>query len=913
MSLRPWLTQLAEETAAPGRVAGALNRLVQAWPEGEADFQTTLEEFPPGPPALASLLAASEIAAERIVARPELLRWLADPANCMARSRASRLQQDLRGESPEGVGAQRFAGLRRLKSREMIRIALRDVAGLASLEETTADLSTLASVCLDAVLQHWTEELTGRLGDPETPFTILGMGKLGGNELNYSSDIDLIFLYGEEGEVRPGFSRHQFFTRLAEKLIATFGENHPEGPLFRVDLRLRPEGDAGPLVRSLESMETYYAGFGETWERMVLIKTRGVAGDEELAYEFSQYLQPFIYPKIISTDILDEVAAVKGRIEKQLSRSDRETRHVKLGRGGIREIEFVTQSLQLLHGARHAFVQEPNTLKALEALAQLDIMDRPTADQLSEAYRFLRRVEHRLQMRKEQQTHSLPEQPEAMEELARGLGFPDRSGFQEELRGHTERVRGVFEKTMGGVGGETKEQAHDLGELFREPDRARGLLEEIGGGGRSVHVSGRTRRLFEKLEPVLLKELGSRADPDGALTRFTRFIQGYGIRGLLFESLLANPKLLELLCRLFDASRFGSELVFQKPQLIEEIARSGDLDLAPDAKEHLQRIEAGQGGAGEGLRSYRNEELLRILLRDLLEIAPPWTIIRELSDLAEACLIQTARENGLEEQLTVVGLGKFGGRELGYGSDLDVVFVGSDSAPATTLMQAMTRREKDGVLYSVDPRLRPEGDAGLLVPALDQYRDYFEGRAQFWEIQALTKSRPVFGPEGEAFQSWARERWARESSREDLGALIQEMLDKIYGNRGKDRPDDQFKTGRGGLITVEFTVQALQMRHRVESPSTEEALGCLEEGGQLKAGNANTLREAYHFFRFIESTLRRVDNSGVSALPRSDEERQVAIRRLGFANEEALMQRMLPMREEVDALSRGLLKQLDAG
>src|SRR5438477_9025103 len=297
----------------------------------------------------------------------------------------------------------------------MTHISMREVAEASALEDTTAELSCLAGVCLATVYEECDTRLRARAGAPGTEFTILGMGKLGGRELNHSSDIDLIFLYGEEGQGR--FTNHEWHNRLAEQIVKSFSGGEPN--LFRIDLRLRPEGSAGPLARSLESMENYYAGFGETWERLALIKARHVCGSKELAYEFLRQHQPFIYPKSPTPDVLEEISAIKRRIEREIVGRENIERDVKLGAGGIREIEFVVQTLQLLHGARHAFLQETSTLKALPILAQLELIPGAEARALESESRFLRRVEHRLQIEAEQQTHTVPENGAALDRLAR--------------------------------------------------------------------------------------------------------------------------------------------------------------------------------------------------------------------------------------------------------------------------------------------------------------------------------------------------------------------------------------------------------------------------------------------------------------------------------------------------------------
>ena len=406
-----WIRKKARASINPSPVENALLELSKVWPATAPALVDLIENFPLGEGAVTHLLAISSICATRLIQHPETLLWLSDPNICQAPRERVEMAGALRAIAGDEFAADNFRALRLWKNRETVRIALREVADAASLEETTAELSQLAEICIRRVLQHWDAELRLRHGSPEAEFAVLAMGKLGGRELNHSSDVDLIFLYSEEGKFSPHFSYHEFFNRLATKILETFNSAHPAGSLFRVDLRLRPEGSAGPLARSLESMENYYAGFGETWERLALIKARGIAGSEEVAYDFLRQHQPFVYPKSATPDLLEQIANIKQRIEHDVVGARRLHRDVKLGRGGIREIEFVVQTLQFIHGARNAFLQETSTIKALHALAELELIPRKEIVDLDRAYRFLRRTEHRLQIEAEQQTHTLPEDP----------------------------------------------------------------------------------------------------------------------------------------------------------------------------------------------------------------------------------------------------------------------------------------------------------------------------------------------------------------------------------------------------------------------------------------------------------------------------------------------------------------------
>src|SRR5437016_6347497 len=412
-----WVREKAAASLNPSQVETTLFQLNERWLATAPPLAEVVEQFPLGEAALLHLLAVSSICATRLTRNPETLLWLFQPEVCLASRGYTEMYRELRALAGDSVAHQDFAALRSWKGREMTRVALRELANVAPLEETTGELSQIAGICIRRVFEHWNTELRKRHGSPAAEFVILGLGKLGGGELNHSSDVDLLFLYSEEGQLTPHISYHEFFNRLGKSILETFSTPHPGGSLFRVDLRLRPEGSAGPLARSLESMENYYAGFGETWERLALIKARGIGGSRELAYEFLRQHQPFTYPNSPTPDLLDEIANIKRRIERDIVGHDELERDVKLGTGGIREIEFVVQALQLIHGAHHAFLQEASTLKALRGLRQLDLLPRDEVLTLDKAYRFLRRVEHRLQIETELQTHTVPREAEALRRI----------------------------------------------------------------------------------------------------------------------------------------------------------------------------------------------------------------------------------------------------------------------------------------------------------------------------------------------------------------------------------------------------------------------------------------------------------------------------------------------------------------
>jgi len=895
-----WIREKAAASLNPPQVETTLVQFSEKWPVTAQSLDDVVEQFPLGEPALLHLLAVSSICATRLTRNPETLLWLARPEVCLASRGYAEMFSELHALADDSISNQNFAALRFWKGREMTRVALRELANVAPLEETTGELSQIAEICIRGVFEHWDAEFRRRHGSPKAEFAILALGKLGGGELNHSSDVDLLFLYSDEGQLTPHLSYHEFFNRLGKKVLETFSTPHPEGSMFRVDLRLRPEGSTGPLARSLESMENYYAGFGETWERLALIKTRGIAGSRELAYEFLRQHQPFIYPKSTTPDLLDEIANVKRRIERDLVGPDKLERDVKLGIGGIREIEFIVQALQLIHGAHHPFLQEPSMLKALRALRQLDLLPRDEVLTLDKTYRFLRRVEHRLQIEAEQQIHTVPQEPEVLQQLSRSLRFSSAEDFTAALRERMCAVRPIFRRIISEMPAEPAKI--DL-EIFSDQKRAGKALANLAQGPASFHVAPRTRQTFRKLRPILLEWLTKAADPDATLNQFVRFVEAYGLRSLLFELLVTNPRLLELLVKTFDASRFASELLIRRPQLLEDITRDPTFDEPRSVSENLRRLDSLGADASnlDPIRAYRYRQLLRIVLRDALGLAKPEAIFTELSDLAEACMLFVGKLLG-GERLTIVALGKFGGRHISYGADLDVLFVGDDIRSAQNLVVTMAQPTAEGNIWLLDARLRPEGEKGPLVCSVETYQSYYANRAQHWELQALTRARAVTGPLQGEFIEIAKRAWRHAGQDVDLPIKIDNMLERIRRERGSGSDFLDFKTGTGGIIEGEFLVQALQMRENIWEPNWERALDQLGTRGHLTDSDVGELKLAYTFLRRCESVLRRYDNRSVSALSSDPgEQRKLAIR-LGYHDLEAFRQKYANARETIHAL-----------
>jgi glutamate-ammonia-ligase adenylyltransferase len=976
---KPDWQKLAAGSADPARVRHflALLAATEAGPQLEKYSADQIR-------VVVALLNGSQALGNLLVANPGWLSVL-DIGQLKFPRRADGLRREMEGGLKPRLEACDYAGalteLRRFKQREMLRIAARDLARLGDVVEITREISDLADVCLNAVWRICRPQFIGRFGQPfhqdadgnwqRTEFCVLGMGKLGGQELNYSSDVDVLFLYSDEGEVfkappvkgkaqHPTMSNRQFFSKLAEAFVAEVSRVTADGMLFRIDLRLRPEGDAGPLCRSLPSYENYYTEWGQTWERMMLIKARGVAGDESLAGEFLEMIQPFRFPGSISADVLHEIAAVKDRIEKEIVGAEELERNVKLGRGGIREIEFIAQSLQILHAGRLPFLQTAQTLPCLAKLAQYQFLAEADVQQLDAAYRFLRDVEHRLQMEDNQQTHVIPADRPAQQRLAGLMGFPSLAEFEAALQRHTGNVRRVYDQLLkadtpksahavlppGFAGAEAEWKSLLAAHSFRDPETAFRLLKEFAEGPGYVHVSPRTTELARQLilkflalcpqkkstvhspQSKVSPQSAILSDPDRVVTRLDSYLEAYGSHAALLEMWHGNPAAFELVLLLFDRSEFLAEAAIRTPDLIDDFVAGGRLRQRKTAPEILKDLRHGLGDADQflWLRRYHEAEQMRLGLRDILGLADFEQNLAELSALADACLQYALevvmRKNKIKmPPFVVIGLGKLGGCEIDYGSDLDILFV--TDAPAKSLpklqrlavevMELLSRRTEQGMVFHTDARLRPDGEKGLLVNTLAAGGNYYRERAQLWEIQALTRTRPVAGnfALGEKFQKLAatltdfsqagqasslspsqrkrknRDRLEACPTLPDWKKQIHQMRMRIEKERTPQGRDDlAIKTGKGGLMDAEFIAQALCLENGWQEANTLRALeraraavgvqslDCVPAKSTLKRelqpltrGDFEKLLENYRHLRRVEGILRRWSYEGETVLP----------------------------------------------
>jgi glutamate-ammonia-ligase adenylyltransferase len=891
-----------------------------------------------------------------------------------------------------------YRTLRIFRKQEMLRIGLRDLLGKADLQETVAELSDLAEVCLQKAYEWADAGLQKRYGRPviEKPegtpakagFAVIAMGKLGGRELNFSSDVDLMYVYASDGEteglrypdgtVMNKITNHQYFIKLAEKLSAAIGEKTEDGFVFRVDLRLRPEGQRGPLAQSLGGYELYYESWGQTWERSALIKARPVAGDETVGWEFTERITPFVFRKYLDYGAISEIRDMKQKINKDVELKGRTYRDVKLGYGGIREIEFVIQALQLIYAGRDRTLREKNALKALHMLSQKGLITYREHAALSKAYVFLRTVEHRIQILDDLQTQTMPSEAAELRTLARRTGYREQGREAELLlrdaAEHTRKVRAIYDELFAFTGEgdapetagsdydrlldpETTEQeavALLAGHAFRDLGKAYRNLLLLREGHAFVHQTPRSRRLFHDLFPPLFQEIISSPDPDMALNHLESFLAVQG-SWEAFQSLVKlDTSAVKVLIAIFANSEYLSRMLVSRPvylqNLLESRRTSGAGTVAVFSKELRDALDEAPDISLklDALRGFKHQEEIRIGMADLLSNVPVTAVSRDLSKLAEVCLdaalklsiAETAQRYGIPGSfsgIAIIGVGRLGGRELIYGSDLDILFVFSGSRAAVppavltvfeyfskvaektiSFLSTLTR---EGFVFRVDTRLRPTGSKGPLVQSIDAFRSYFSGKAETWERQALLRARFVAGDRevGAEFTGELRNLIYRDEDRDRLARDILTMRKRMEGELGKESTASyNIKQGAGGLVDIEFLVQYLQLLHGKQRPSvrvpgTYNALRALGKEKLLDADDYHVLTRAYQFVRQLESRMRIVANQATSDLSRDPERLQLLARRMGYQDGggtagEKLLAHYAQVSEQVRRLFERMLK-----
>jgi [glutamine synthetase] adenylyltransferase / [glutamine synthetase]-adenylyl-L-tyrosine phosphorylase len=997
--LFPFLGRFLPRCPDPDMALNNLERFL-ANPGGRQQLPVLLEGRARPLEILLQLLSTSQSFSDMLIANPEHLDMLRVP---LRRSPSdAELRDQLQAEvdaSYEDSAVLRV--FRRFRQRQVLRIGTNDIIRDRPLEEITRDISRVADAALEVALAVALRNVGKRFGQPYTiggtlaRCVVLAFGKLGGEELNYSSDIDLMFLYDEEGGTRgkrvTSIDNGEFFGRVVGEVVRLLSAHTDRGQAYRIDLRLRPDGHRGTLARSLASTLSYYDTLGRTWERQALIKLRPVAGDLKLGAEFLHVIEPFVYRKYLSVAEINEIKALKRQIENKTSRAGTSDSEVKTGHGGIRDIEFTIQFLQLLNGGDLSGVRQRNTLLAMEALERVGCLTDQEYQILDDAYRFLRKTEHRLQILFDLQTHRLPEGEDELRKLALRMGYarpvatgvppvarlvaaggppasPHGDGatggppvatvysaldaFQQDYREKTNLNRQILDHLLHQAFQSEDGEASPEADLILDPnpdsETMRSVLSRYGfrdvqGAYQNLAQlaqesvpflsTRRCRHFLASIAPHLLRALADTPDPDMALVNLEKVTDTLGAKAVLWELFSFNPPSLTLYVDLCAWSEFLSEILIRNPGMIDELLDSLVLNqprTLVELREELAGLCRGAADPDPILHSFKDKELLRVGVRDILGKETIRETTAALSDLAEVILGEIAAlqyppllkrfgipylsegpRAGQPSRCALIGLGKLGGRELSYHSDLDLVLVyegdGRTGPPAdasrftrfeatdnfhffTELAQRIIKVAgvlgPMGRLYQVDMRLRPTGKSGSLVIPLPEFHRYYEGGgAQLWERQTLTRARLVGGDV--------------EFGAEVMGAIAEraygvpwqpEMLTEIAGMRERleaSRSERSLKRGFGGIADVEFLVQLLQLKYGGATPelratNTWDALEALHARGLLAAEERDALRTSYDFLREVESRLRIVHNRSLDDLPQKPADLQMLARRLGF-------------------------------
>ncbi|MGM8931665.1 bifunctional [glutamate--ammonia ligase]-adenylyl-L-tyrosine phosphorylase/[glutamate--ammonia-ligase] adenylyltransferase [Salinicola halophyticus] len=886
---------------------------------------------------LARVVVLSDFALDALATRPALLPVLLDSGELETAPSRVQIEETLRGRLAETDSEETLhRALRRFRQARMLGIVWRDLNG-ADMWQTAAKVSELAEVCLEGALGWLETHLAPRWGQPAPRadgtvqrLIVLGMGKLGAGELNLSSDIDLIFAFAEKGTTQGGereYEHQQYFTKLGQKLIAALDAITADGFVFRVDMRLRPMGDGGPLVGNFNALTGYYQDQGREWERFAMLKARPVAGDLNAGRQLLDLLSPFIYRKYLDFGAIESLREMKAMIHREVKRLGRDD-NIKLGRGGIREVEFVVQAFQLIRGGRDTELQIPSLRDAMEQLVSLELLPQPVVDELRGDYEFLRNLEHALQAQQDRQTQQLPSDPENQARLAMAMRMPDWTSLREALHQCRERIRGHFDAVVADPDDESQTADDESSEgdavwhqlWHGEMDDAEAervmaaagydlpeALRRLKAFRDSRGVQAMQRIGYERLEavmPMLLQAAADSETPTTALERVLPLVEAVLRRTAYLSLLRENPQVLPSLIRLCAASPWIAEQLARHPILLDELLTPATLyspadkqRLADELRQTLARIpEDDEEGWLEAMRVFKQTQVLRVAASDiaggrvLMKVSDYLTAIAEVvldSVLQMAWRSLTARfgqpkprDGSDEAAFLVVGYGKLGGIELGYGSDLDLVFL-YDAAPrgvtdgaksidnlmfftrlGQRIIHLLSVTTPSGTLYEVDMRLRPSGNAGLLVSSLQAFADYQRKDAWIWEHQALVRARAVAGDRalGERFEAVRREVLGGERDCDELRREVVRMRLKMrehLGSGGDAREAGQFhlKQDAGGLVDIEFMNQYAVLALSARTPELLEVtdnmrlMDALAESGTLSEQDARDLQAAYLAYR----------------------------------------------------------------
>ena len=887
--------------------------------------------------SLAEIVETSRYLARLLAARPDLA---AETGTCLQQPlSAADLAAWLDAQALDEAGLK--PALRRLKQRAYARICARDLAGLAPLAEVTESMTLIADVAVAGALEVVRRGLVERYGTPRDAagraqeLIVIGMGKLGGRELNVSSDIDLIFVYPEDGDTdgARSISNFEFFTRLGRGLINAIADVTEDGQVFRVDMRLRPNGDSGPLVASFEMLETYFVTQGREWERYAWIKARPMTGNGagngagSRWDELEAIRRPFVFRKYLDFGAINAMRELHAQIRQEVAKKDKAD-NVKLGPGGIREIEFIAQVFQLIRGGRDPALQIKPTLQVLKLLAAQGQLTAEAVGELSAAYDFLRRVEHRLQYLDDAQTHMLPNNDADRALVARAMGFGSYEALLAELDDHRAAVARHFEAVFAdpnrgehklaglwrGAGGD--DQGEEFARLgYAAPAEAAQRVAALREGPRYQQLAAGIRERFDALVPQLIQAAAEMSDPDATLARCLALLESISRRAAYLALLQQYPQALRKVAELVSSSSWAADYLQRHPILLDELLDPRLLEVQPDwsglrgqLAERLAELEPDTERQMDLLRETHHAQVFRLLAQDVAGLYTVERLADHLSELADILLDAALRHAWLKmlkrhietPKFAVISYGKLGGKELGFASDLDLVFLYDDAAPdageiyarlGTRLNTWLSAQTSAGQLFETDLRLRPNGDSGLVVSSMESFRKYQLESAWVWEHQALTRARFSAGDPlvGEAFEKIRCEVLCQQRDLAKLRADIVEMRQKMadaHATRGDQRETVfDLKHDPGGLVDVEFIVQYLVLgfshaHHELTGNKGNIALlKMAADAGLIFAPLAETVRNAYRDYRRMQHFLR-LNGTKARVAPADVADRVAAVREL---------------------------------
>ncbi len=890
------LTQIANAaalTSDPSRAERNLENLFRAVSRENGEFRTLAGHLR----ELAGLFSGSQFLANFSIRHPD---WLAEslgeikiPLTKGRLLKKAGSQFSLNG--PDEV----MQAVRLFKKRCLLNITLRDTSGESDIRGSMEELTALAEVIIEAALRSAYGICARRYGEPaDKRIALIALGKLGGEELNYSSDVDLAAVYGSadgetsgvagpSGVMMNRLSNHEFFSKVTELFTRILSANTEEGIAYRVDLRLRPQGQKGEIALPLSAYRAYYEAWGRTWERMVLLRARPVAGDAELGQAFMRAVYPFVWKATSDYSEIEEIRGLKKKIDSVYQRGD-----IKRGYGGLREAEFFVQTFQLLYGAGERTLRTHRLFNAIQALRWVGLIPERDLVTIWRNYLYLRRLEHWLQMKDDLQTHTVPSPEDELSITGRKMGFASRYDFVHDLRLKRMQIRNMYNSLLG-----TEKDKHSeaLGLLegdisdeelrgylaFRGvKDREKGLKDLKGIQG-SAFAPGtqRRRELMRQSVPALIEKAFGSADPDRALSGLERFFAAFGMEEAYLTAFLTQKPLSDALIKIFSLS----------PHLTR-IFLSGELYLGllieeSPIRKSQRRLEAGfekfleSGPDAEPLSRiglYKRADEVRLGMYFLSGILGTEDLLRYQSHLAEAVIRAVLSLMGESAGFSIMALGKLGGREMTFGSDADIIFVSESPAgeeKAENAIRALSAYTAQGKLYEIDARLRPEGTKGTLVKDLEGYRRYYSRDARNWEMQALLKARPAAGDAalGRAFLQMARETLIKRGplvQREEITSMREKII-REHSDESARKAEVDIKTGRGAIEEIEFFTQWKQLQNAANAPevlvqNTRAALHRLSKQGSLGLSAAEGLLEAYLYYRKLQTFQRLNDDAPLS-------------------------------------------------